>query len=45
MHPNVHSSVIYNSQSLETAQVPISVIVDKKGLVPLESTIVHGSIK
>ena len=24
MHPYVHSSVIYNSQDLEAAQVPIS---------------------
>ena len=24
MHPNVHSSTIYNSQDMETTQVPIN---------------------
>ena len=30
MHPNVHCSVIYNSQDLEAVLVPISRGVDKK---------------
>ena len=30
MHPVVHSSVIYNSQDQETAQVPISTCIDSK---------------
>ena len=30
MHPNVHSSTIYNSQVLEATEVPISKQVDQK---------------
>ena len=30
MHPNVHSSTIYNSQVLEATEVPISKRVDPK---------------
>ena len=30
MHPNVHSSTIYNSQELEATEVPISKWVDQK---------------
>ena len=30
MHPYVHYSVIYNSQDLEAAQVPLSRWVDKR---------------
>ena len=33
MNPYVHCSVIYNSQDLEAAQVPISRWVDKKAVV------------
>ena len=39
MHPYLHSSIIYNSQDLETAQVPISRWVDKKGVVHLHNRI------
>ena len=35
MHPYVHCSVIYNTQDLEVAQVPISRQVDKKARVNL----------
>ena len=30
MHPNVHSSTVYNSQVLEATEVPISKRVDPK---------------
>ena len=33
MHPYVYCSVIYNSQHLETAQMPISRWVDKKKML------------
>ena len=35
MHPYVHSSIIYNRQDLEAAQVSISGWVDKKAVVHL----------
>ena len=35
MHTYIHSSAIYNSQDLETAQVPISRRMDKKAVVHL----------
>ena len=35
MHPNVHSSTIYNSQVLEATEVPISKRVDQKIMVHL----------
>ena len=35
MYPYVYSSTIYNSQNLETAQVPISRRMDKKAVVHL----------
>ena len=37
MHPNIHSSVIYNSQVLEATQVPISKLVDQKTVVHLHN--------
>ena len=30
MHPNIHSSTIYNNQDMEAAQVPIKRWTDKK---------------
>ena len=44
MHPYVHSSTIYNSQDLETAQVPISRRVDKKPVVHLQNGILQNCI-
>ena len=35
MHPNVHSSTIYNSQVLEATQVPVSKRMDPKTMVHL----------
>ena len=37
LYPYVHSGVIYNSQVLETAQVPISKWVDQKTVVHLHN--------
>ena len=34
MHPSIHCSTIYNSQGLETVQLPIGRGVDKKAVVP-----------
>ena len=45
MHLYVYSSMIYNSQDLETAQVPISRRVDKKAFVHLHNEILPGCIK
>ena len=45
MNPSVHSSVIYNSQDLETAHVPISKRVDKTAVVYLHSGILAGCYK
>ena len=42
MHPYVPSSVIYSSQDLETAQVPISRWVDKKAEVHLHNEVLVG---
>ena len=39
MHPNVHSSTIYNSQVLEATEVPISKRVDPKTMVYLHDGI------
>ena len=39
MYPYVHCSIIYNSQDLEAAQVPISRWMDKKAVVHLHNTI------
>ena len=41
MHPNVHSSIIYNSQVRETASVPISKWVDQKTVVHFLNGILH----
>ena len=38
-HPYVHYSIIYNSQDLESAQVPISRWVDKKAVEHLHNGI------
>ena len=32
MHPNVHSSIIYNSQGLETTQVSVNRWMDKEAV-------------
>ena len=45
MHTYIHSSAIYNSQDLETAQVPISRRMDKKAVVHLYNGILHSSKK
>ena len=39
MHPCVHSSIIYNNQDLETAQLPIRRREDKKAVVHLHNEI------
>ena len=39
MYPYVHCSIIYNSQDLEAAQVPISRWMDKEAVVHLHNTI------
>ena len=39
MHPCIHCSIIYNSQDMEAAQVPISRQVDKKAVVHLHNGI------
>ena len=43
MHPYVHYSIIYNSQDLEAAQVPINRWVDKKDVVHSHNGILLGS--
>ena len=45
MHPYVHRSLIYNSQDVEAAQVPISRCVDEKAVVHLHSGILLGHKK
>ena len=45
MHPNVHSSTIYNSQVLEATEVPISKRVDLKTMVYLHNGILHSREK
>ena len=45
MHPSVHCSLIYISQDLEAAQVPISRCVDKKFVVHLHNGILLGHKK
>ena len=42
MHPCVHCNIIYNSQDLEIAQVPISRLVNKKAMVHLQNGIILG---
>ena len=37
VHPCVHCSTTYNSQDLETAQVPLSRQVDREAVVHLQS--------
>ena len=39
MHPYVHYSVIYNSQDLEAAPVPVSRLVDKTAMAHLHNGI------
>ena len=39
MHPNVHSSIIYNSQDVDTTQVPIN-----RRLVQEDVVYVHNGI-
>ena len=43
MHPYVHRSIIYNSQDLETAQVPIGRQADKDTVVHSHNGILHSS--
>ena len=45
MHPNVHSSTIYNSQVLEATYVSISKWVDQKTMVHLHDGILHSRKK
>ena len=45
MHPNVHSSTIYNSQVLEATEVPISKWVYQKTVVHLHNEILHNRKK
>ena len=45
IHPYVHCSIIYNSQDMEAAQVPISIWVDKKAAVHLHNWILLGCKK
>ena len=44
-HPYVHCSIIYNSQAMEAAQVPIDRRVDKKAVVPLHNGMLLGRKK
>ena len=37
MHPNVHSSTIYNSQDMEATQVPINRRIDKEDVVHIHN--------
>ena len=39
MYPNIHSSMIYNSQDMETTQVPINRWTDKEDVIYLYSEI------
>ena len=39
MHPNVHSSTIYNSQGMEATQVSINRWMDKEDVVHIHSGI------
>ena len=41
MHPDVYSSIIYNTQIMETAQVPIYWWMDKEDIVYMEYTHTH----
>ena len=45
MHTYVHSSIIYNSQVLETASVPISKSVEQTAVVHLYNGILHSRRK
>ena len=45
MHPNVHSSTIYNSQVLEATSVPISKCVNQKTMAFLHNGILHSQKK
>ena len=45
MHPYAHCSIIYNSQDLKTAQLPISRWVDKKVVIYLHNGILLGHKK
>ena len=45
MHPNVHSSTVYNSQVLEATKVPISKWMDKKTMIHLHNGILLGNKK
>ena len=45
MHPYVHCNIIYNSQDLETAQVPINRWVDKKAMGHLHNGILPSRKK
>ena len=45
MHPNIHSSTIYNSQVLEVTEVPISKQVDPKTMVYLHNGILRSREK
>ena len=45
MHPNGHSSTIYNSQVLEATEVPISKRVDPKTMVYLHNGILRSREK
>ena len=45
VHPNVHSSTIYNSQQLEATEVPISKRVDPKTVVYLHNGILRSREK
>ena len=45
MQPCIHSSVVYNSQDLGTAQVPISTWVNKTAAVHSHNKILHSTKK
>ena len=45
MHPNVHRSIIYNSQVLEATYVSISKWVDQETIVYLHNRILHSRKK
>ena len=45
MHPNVYSSNINNSQSMERAQMPIDGWMDKEDVVHIHNGVLHGNQK
>ena len=45
MHPNIHSSTIYNSQDIEATQIPINRWMDKEDVVYVLAIDYYSAIK